>query len=158
MANSNNKIIQRSDYGTRQKVIVGDVFSPGHLVEAAADGDYQKHSTEGGNGRTVVATEDVYQGEGLSIEGTTSPFLFTVDEEAQTINALPGDVIKMFLQAGQNVNPDDALISGGDGTLIDVATVSTTTVVIDKVYGYPQTAVDLSASGAVDTRISVVIA
>lgn len=124
-------------------------ITPGHLIEETSAGKLQKHSTAGGYALPVFAIEDTNQGTGIDSD-------YAVGEEVQTRIFQAGDVVNAFIQAGVDVARGEKLISAGDGTLIGVGDAASGVTVSD-VVGYAKEALDLTASGAVASRVAVVI-
>ena len=132
-----------------QEHIAGAAFSPGHLLEYASDGDVQKHSTEGDYALRLIALEDALQGNIISTA-------YAAADRAQVLHAVPGDKVQMMLNAGENVAIGDVLISDGAGALIAEGSASSG-VTVKQAIAIAREALDLSASGAVDTLIDVEI-
>lgn len=127
--------------------------TPGHLIEQTSaalslgNGTAKVHATEGGHAERIFATEDALQGKLISDAYTSAALMMAAVAE-------PGAEVNAWLKSGENVSIGDKLISAGDGTLIaDGSEGSGTTVY--QIVGYSMEAVNLSASGAVDTRIVV---
>lgn len=123
------------------------IFSPGHLVKKNSSGELIKHNVEGGFAERSVATED-------ALQGKTTSDAYAVGEVASYWIPHSGDEMQYLLLVGETVAIGDQLISNGDGTLIPVASATSAGVVVD-VIGIAVEALDLSASGAVDTLLAV---
>ena len=130
------------------------VISPGMLVERLSDDTVQPHSTEGGDGAIIVAMEDALQGKTVADAYTAS----TSTVKTPIMLGLPvqGSEMNMLIKAGETITIGMDLISAGDGSLIDEASMSSGGTVA-KVIGKAAQALDLSASGAVDTLAAVAI-
>jgi len=134
-------------YGHHEEANAAEALNPGHLVEIDSSGEVQKHATEGGLAERLFAKED-------ALQGKTVDDAYAADDVVSIHAALPGDNVWAYLQAGQNVAIGDKLISGGDGTLIEDGQEGSATTVRQAV-AVALEALDLSASGAVDTRLAV---
>lgn len=121
-------------------------LSPGHLLEFTSAGKVQKHSSEGDHAERAVAVEDALQGNTLTTAYALDDLVFyhLVD---------PGDEAQVFLQATENVAKGVKLISAGDGTLKDLANAATGAGT--EVIAIARAALNLSATGAVDTLLQV---
>jgi hypothetical protein len=138
--------------------LAGGTITPGHLIEVYDDSGTKKlrvHATEGGLAERAFAIEDPLQGQtALSPESRTIDTNYVDTEQARYVLAAPGSVVQAWLEAGENVTQGDKLISSGSWTLIaDGCEASGTTV--RQVIGVAEETLDLSASGAVDTRIDI---
>jgi len=126
--------------------VADEAITPGHMLEVTATG-VKKHATEGGYAERAVAVEDALQGKIITDAYATAARVFYH-------LLVKGSVAQFFLKAGETVTKATPLISAGDGTLIAQASATTTTNVLD-IIGYPQAALDLTATGAVDTLLAV---
>lgn len=110
---------------------------PGMLVEATATG-CQKHGTSVGFAERMFAQEDALQG---GIVDTA----YTVSTPVSIACELPGNLVRGLLLAGYNYTKGTKLFSDGAGRLRPTTGSPTQciAVIVD--------AVDLSASGSVDT-------
>lgn len=136
-------------YGHHEEANAEAALSPGHLVERTSTGTVQKHSTEGGLAERRWAKED-------ALQGKTVDDAYAAADVVSIHDALPGDKVWAYIQAGQDIAIGDKLISGGDGTLIEDGTEASGTTV-RQVLAVADEAIDLTASGAVDTRIIVTV-
>lgn len=143
-----NKIVLKSN-ARLDEVTASEILSPGHLLEAVSTGKYQKHATEGDYALRAIATED-------ALQGKTASDAYAVDDKVQAAFLNSGDKVQAILKAGENVAIGAPLISAGDGTLIAEASVSSGVTVKD-VIGFADEALNLSASGAVDTLCDVLV-
>ena len=143
----------------REEDTAGGPITPGHLIElfnSAGARRLRVHQTEGGFAERAIAIEDPLQGNtATSVESRTIDDDYVTTEKVQYVLAEPGAVANMFLFAGENVVLGTQLISNGDGTLIALASLSTPTVAVEQIIGIAEEALDLSASGAADTRLPV---
>jgi len=133
----------------RELVAAVATIKPGHLIEKDTSGELILHATEGGTSSRLFAIEDSLQGK--SVDDT-----YAIDDQVRHIAAVPGDEVYAFLKAGQSVAIDDDLISNGDGTLIKLSGASSG-VTVNQVMAKANEANVLTASGAVDTRMSITL-
>jgi hypothetical protein len=122
-------------------------ITPGMLVLRGSAGTLVAHSAEAGYAERAFAIEDALQGRPISTNYTSGELVLYNLE-------LPGNVVNALLKAGNNYLVGDQLVSAGDGTLIVLAQISSG-VTVKQVIGVVETALDLSASGAVNTRTPV---
>lgn len=130
--------------------IAGGALTPGHLVEKyndSGDAKLRVHQTQGGFAERAVAVEDALQGREIDTA-------YAADERVTYKLFATGSVAYLYLKAGQNVALGDKLISNGDGTLIANGQEATG-VSVEQIVGQAEEALDLSATGAVDTRLPV---
>lgn len=146
MSNSNRKIVLIGE-GRYVEAKAASVVTPGHLIQQLSSGTIQKHSTAGGYAETYFAQEDPLQGHTIDAE-------YASNATVMGYIANRGDEVNAFIKAGQNIVIGDLLISGGDGTLIKNGTQASG-VAVKQIVGVAQEAVNLTASAAVATRISV---
>lgn len=104
------------EYQTDEREAAADV-EPGELVEFAADGRVQPHSTAAGQTVTRFAKEA--RNVGKTIDDT---YGYDADaDEGENVHfgyPAPGTPVPgAFLAAGENVDPDTPLVSAGDGSL-----------------------------------------
>lgn len=138
----------------RKEAIASGVFSPGHLVQYDSAGSVLKHSTEGGFASALFATEQAY---GIAANGVAPSVdtAYAVGDLAFLFTARNGDVVSAFVKPGTNYTVGTQLISGGDGTLESIATMTGGQANARQVIGTVETALDLSAGGSVATRTNV---
>ena len=124
-------------------------ITPGDLIElhTSTGRKVKVHSTEGGYAELLFAKEDALQGNEIDDD-------YAADDLVSYHVCQRGDVMNAFLQAGQNVAIGDKLISAGDGTLQANGTEATG-VTVRQIIGVAEEALDLTATGAVDTRLPV---
>lgn len=137
----NPKRIHLLGSGRCEEAVAAGTIKPGHLVSLDSGGNLVVHPTAGGAAERAFAVEDALQGKGIGDN-------YSSGDRVTYVLAAPGDVVYAWLKAGQNVNPATRLTSAGDGTL--QAAAGTNVVV-----AVPLESLDLSASGAVATRIRV---
>ncbi len=130
-------------HGRYEEALVeaGQTITPGQLLKLDSDGGVAVHGTSGGAAERQVAIEDVAQGHGLLDTYAAGSLCFLYE-------AVPGDVLLMFLATGQNVAEGALLMSNGAGYL--TALQST-----DVVIAVALAALNLSASGALTTLLRV---
>ena len=130
----------------KEENIAGEAgMYPGMLLALNSDGNVVSHDKIGGVAERAFAEEDALQG------GSVDD-VYTIAELVTYILALPGSVVNAMIQAGQDLSPGDILISGGDGTLISVASEESGYASGDyHPVAIARDACDLTASGAVAT-------
>lgn len=115
---------------------------PGNLIETTSANALQKHATAGGFAEVIFAQED-------ALQGKTVDDAYAADDPVTAYILPPGSLTLARLLAGHNYTPATKLISDGAGRL------KPTTGSPTKIIGSPIRAVDLSASGAVDTLVEI---
>jgi hypothetical protein len=121
---------------------------PGMLIELNTAGAVIKHATEGGHGEAAVAMEDALQG---GIVDT----VYTNGEIVSYGLPCKGGEFNVLLKAGETAVIGSKLISGGDGTWkVDTNVSSGVTISGQGRLAVATEALDLSASGAVNTLVS----
>ncbi|MDL5361358.1 hypothetical protein [Halalkalicoccus sp. NIPERK01] len=111
-----NVIAGPGEYQTHEREAAADV-EMGHLVEYAADGRVQPHSTAGGPGFTAFAIP--FRSLGQTVDHTAT-YDADNDEGERVKYAFPSPGTKVpgaRLAAGESVTDGDPLVSAGDGTL-----------------------------------------
>ena len=141
-----NKIVLIGQ-GRYDEFIAAGAITPGHLIEMDSAGKVVVHNSEGAYAERLIAIED-------ALQGKTVTDAYASGALVPTHVGAPGDVVQMFLKAGENVAIGADLISAGDGSLIAAASVSSG-VTIEQTIGKATEALDLSASGAVKTLLAV---
>jgi len=131
----------------RDERLAAGTITPGMLVEIDSSGEFQAHSTEGGDAQLIFAEVDALQGNTLDDD-------YSADDLVEANIELPGNEVQALLAAGENVDIGDWLISAGDGTLIEEGNESSG-VTVKKRIAVALEAEDLSGSDAVDTLIRV---
>lgn len=153
MASTFNRIQLAGDYRYEEDPAVAGI-TPGHLVELAATG-VQVHATEGGVAEKAWAVESPLQGKtAFSVEGRDIDDAYVAGEVVSYHIAVPGASVFAFIKAAENIAKGDKLVSGGDGTLIATAGVASAANP-ENVMAIAEEALDLTATGAVDTRLKV---
>lgn len=140
------KIVLVGKYGRHIENLAASALSPGHILEVLAAGTVQKQSTEGADAERLVACE-------YYINGGTIDTAYAADDTVIAYMALPGDEIQAVLKAGENVAAEADLILAGDGTLIAASSAASGSS--PKIFAKAKEALDLTASGDVDTKIHV---
>ena len=137
----NNTIHQRGPF-TRIEAAAAAGLSPGHILERTSAGALQKQSTSVGWTERIIAVED-------ALQGNTTATAYATGDMVQANIELGGNLVQAMLHAGTNYTTGMKLCCNGDGTLKQVtgSEKDDVAVVID--------ALDLSASGAVDTLTKV---
>ncbi len=132
-----------------EEALASGVIQPGMLVEltsATAD-TVRAHAAEGGRAERMFAVED-------ALQGNTIDDNYASGDLVMLCIALPGSSVFAILKAGENVAKGAKLVSAGDGTLIAESSVASGTTV-EQVIAVAKEALDLSASGAANTRLAV---
>lgn len=137
----------KGSFGRYTEKVANAALSPGHLIEEMSTGKVRKHATAGGRCERFFAQED-------ALQGKTADDAYAADDVVGCVEALPGDVVAGVLKAGENVAIGDLLVSAGTGELIKSTSLSTTTLLL-QVVGRAEEALNLSAGGAVATRLAV---
>jgi len=132
-----------------EEALAAATITPCMLIEETSAGKFQAHSTEGGRGILLFAAEDALQGNIITDDYAAAARTFGNVE-------LSGNETQALLKAGENVAIGADLISAGDGTLIADGSESSGTTV-KQVIGKAREAKDLSGSGAVNSRIRVIL-
>jgi hypothetical protein len=127
------KVSQGSHYEEARAAVELD---PGDLVMKDSAGKLALHGTSGGDGASMVVTEDLNM-----LRGKTIDDAYVADALTSYITAVPGDILYMWLADGENVVLGDRLISNGLGDLIK------TTGTPVKVFATAEEALDLSGVG-----------
>jgi len=129
------------------EIVAGATISPGMLLRKQSTGVVNPAATEGGREERMIALEDALQGK-------------TVDDNYAAADIVSigrfkrGEKFQGLLKAGVGVVVGEQLISAGDGTFIGVADATSAGVVVD-VIAVADEALDLSASGSVNTLIQM---
>ncbi len=141
-----NQIMLKGDF-RRDEALAGAAISPGDLVELNSAGKVIVHATEGGYAERAFAIEDALQGKDL----TTN---YAEGDLVQYNIVEVGAEVQAFLFAGEDVAIGEKLISNGDGTLVANGSEASG-ITVNQIVAVAMEALDLSASGAADTRIDV---
>jgi len=139
-----NTIQLKGDF-IREEAMAAASTLPGKPVEKASTGKFAIVGTEGAE-FGAVAVED-------GLQGNPDTEAYVADNVMQANYQGKGNKVKMILKAGQNVAIGARLCVTTGGLLIAVGSAATATVVKQTVAA--EEAVNLSASGAVDTFIAV---
>lgn len=123
------------------EALAGGAISPGDLIAKNSAGAVVVHGTASAKTAKLIARELEITGKGLSDNYASA-------DQVIYWNARSGDEYYMFLQAGEDVAIGDLLESAGDGTLQAVTTGG------EPLFEAVE-ALDLSGTGAVDTRMKV---
>lgn len=143
-------IIGPGEYQQDEREVGADV-TPGELVEFAADGRLQPHSSApdlNGNGSAVPRFAVEARSVGKSIDDTYT-YDGTADEgeNGHFAHPAPGTPVQAYIATGHSIDPDTPLESAGDGTLqphagLDPAGDGTDTIADDLVVAYANEAID----------------
>jgi len=115
---------------------------PGTWLERTSTGAVRKHAVAGGYSQHMVAKEDYLQGKNKTDAYAVSTLVLIA-------MPMPGTRFQAILLAGENVGIGDQLISDGAGRM------KAETGTPEEIACWAEEALDLSASGAVDTLIAV---
>lgn len=136
-------IILRGERNHREFTAAGTIL-PGHLVVVGSAGTITVHGVAGGAGRKLVALEDGLQGKTVADAYASGNLVFADAPKA-------GDVRAFILKTGTNYTPDMALVSDGTGKLQPLTALPSASRATAFIIGYPQTALNLTVGGSVDT-------
>lgn len=136
--------IQLKGEFSRDERAAGGAVTPGHLVELNSSDKYVVHSTGAGPHGRAFAVEN-------ELEGKTITEAYVLDERIQVNYQLPGNEVNAILAATEDIAIGAFLQSAGDGTLEALSGTDRQPV------GIALAALDLSASGAVDTLLAIKI-
>lgn len=90
--------------------IAAAAITPGELIEKDASGQFQAHSTAGGNVIPRIAIEESYIGNDIDTD-------YASGDQVRYNFGQPGEEYYMFLAAGENASDGDLLESDGAGAL-----------------------------------------
>lgn len=156
MTSSANTIQLKGDFRLEEET-ASETITPGHLVEihTSTGRKVRKHATEGGYAERTFAVEDPLQGQTATSQLARNIDIdYAADEKVQVHVVQTGSLVQAWLKAGEDVAIGDKLISAGDGTLIENGEEDSSTTV-RQIIAIADEVLDLSASGAVATRIDV---
>ena len=143
---SPSRILLKGQYGRVEWFAASVAITPGMLVKLHNDSGTVKvkpHDEDGEIAMALFALEDGEQGGAIADA-------YAIGAQVPVYFAAKGDKIYAWLEATANVTIDhDELESGGDGALQAVSAQTEPAV------GIPAEDLDLSATGAVDTRITI---
>lgn len=122
-------------------------LSPGHLITKDSNGKFAKHATAGGFADKCFAKEDAYRGKTVSDA-------YAADDTVFAHYGISGEVVDALLKPGVSYAKGDELVSAGDGTLQKRSALASAGLA-KQVIGKVETALNLSASGAVAARTAV---
>jgi hypothetical protein len=138
-----------------ERIAANGSIYPGHLLAVNSSNQVAPHATVGGPASRWFAEE-----EGLySLNSGTPNSVDTQYASGALIPifiAHPGDLVNAILKAGVAYAVGDQLISAGDGTL-EKASSHTSGSTFHTIIGECDVALDLSATGAVNTRSAVFV-
>jgi hypothetical protein len=119
MANTYKTILLHVEEPDIYERNAGGTITPGHLVKINSSDEFVVHSTSGGSVAPVLfAIED-------ALQGKTIADTYTSGNRVRAHLAEPGDEINVLIATSQNIAIGDHLCSAGDGTLAEIASVST---------------------------------
>lgn len=126
-----------------------DAITPGMLLEIDSNGEVIPHSTMGGRAQSLFAAEDALQGNTVDTD-------YSDDDLVACNIETPGNETEAWIAAGEDIDIGDELISEGTGMLIENGS-ETSGVTVEQVIATALEAIDLTGSGAVDTKIAVMV-
>lgn len=137
----NQKILQRGPF-VQLELPAAAGITPGMLIEEITAGTVQAHATSAGYAEKMFAQED-------ALQGRTVADAYVATDPVSIAVCAPGSRVLALMKAGHAYTKGQHLMSNGDGTLIGGSGSQKTdvAVVVD--------AIDLSASGAINTLTSV---
>lgn len=149
----NRTIVLRGTYNIFEDVCGATAIKPGYLIQRRTVSGIpvvQPHSRQGGRDTVRVATEQPLNG------GSTVDTAYAAGDIVREHIARSGDIVLMVLKAGNSVVAGTVLVSNGDGRLIP-STALSSMVSTEHAIGEAYEALNLTASGAVDTLVPVVV-
>ena len=149
MADIVKRIAKKGEYRHEEAVAGEAGIYPGMQIKLNSAGAVIKHATEGGalGDEILIAAED-------ALQGKTVDDVYTSGDIVTYYIPTRGAVMNMIAEAGTALGIGDKMHAAGDGT-IQEASAAGSGVTIASVIGVIEEAVDLSASGAVDTLVPV---
>lgn len=135
--NTINRIHNKGDYRYEEHV-AHELIAPGMLLEINSDNEVLAHNTSGAIAERLFALEDALQGNDIDHN-------YVAGELVCCLLGQRGTVVNALLELGAAYAVGDMLISNGLGSLHKGTSTDVIGVVEDE-------ALDLSGSGAVDTR------
>jgi hypothetical protein len=143
-----NRIVVRGE-GVREERLAAAEIYPGELVLVDSAGKFNVHGTEGGEALRCFAIED-------SLQGNPTSTAYAAGKLVQAKYMKSGDKVMAMLKAGVDVVIGEQLISDGDGTLVGASDITGGSTVND-VIGVADEAKDLTATGAANTLIKIIV-
>jgi len=138
-----NTIVLKGDRRYEEHIAGEGGIYPGMLLKLNSLGKVIKHDTEGGVAERLFAEED-------ALQGKTVDDVYTIANIVACILALPGSVVNVLVEAGQDVAIGQTMISAANGKMKAANDVDTSVGVVQTI-GMMEEACDLSGVGAVDT-------
>lgn len=129
--------------GYHDEFVAYAALSPGHALVRDANNKVLKAAIEGRAWERLVAKED-------ALQGKTTADAFSASDIVPVHVGAPGTVVQMLFLAGVSYAITDLLILDAAGRVKKASAVTSGVTIVQNV-GYPEAALDLSASGAVDT-------
>jgi len=137
------RIHSKGDVRQEEFLAAAATIYPGMLINQASTGKVAIHASEGEFAENMIAAED-------ALQGKTVADAYAAGAVVPTLIPNKGTELNVLIQAGQEVDIGDSLVSGGDGTFIVSSAVSTSTVTGVVLYIAAE-ALDLTGTGAVNT-------
>lgn len=131
----------------QDEALAAGTITPGMLLEMDSDAKVVVHNTEGAIAERIFAVEDALQGNTVTDD-------YSSDDLVTYIMPSKGSSVNAELEAGASYDEGDILISAGNGKLMLASDVASGVTIYDNIAVVTE-ALDLSASGAVDTLSEV---
>lgn len=145
-----SKTIKLKSYiDVQEEYVLSEIVKPGYLLQLASTNLVAYHATAAGE---VLIPMFAQENEFL---GKTVGDAYAVGDKLQVWIPTRGDQVNAVLKAGQKVVIGDNVVSNGDGTLKKTTSTASDPLTAGMIVGVAVEAVDLTASGAVDTLVAV---
>ena len=136
-----NRIHSKGGFRYEEFTATAVAITPGMLIEETSAGLVQAHSTEGGRGEAMFATED-------ALQAHTKTDNYAVSALISTIFPYKGSVVNALIADGQDISIGDELISDGAGAL-KARSDASSGVTVQQTIAIAEEARDLTGSSAV---------
>jgi len=148
MADIVKRIAKKGEYRHEEAKAGEAGIYPGMLLVLQADGTVKKHAVEGGalGDEVLIAAED-------ALQGKTVDDVYTSGDIVTYYIPAKGAVMNILAEAGTALGIGDKIHSAGDGTIQEASAAASGVTPVP--FGIVEEAVDLSASGAVDTLVPI---
>lgn len=127
-----------------KELVAAGAIKPGMLLAISTTGTVAAHAVAGKMQRRLFASEN-------ELIGKTVDDAYASGERVRGDLFAPNEVVGALLKKGFAYTPATALVSDGTGMLQPVTALASAAQAAAEIVGYPQSALDLSAGGAVDT-------
>jgi len=136
---SKNRIHAKGTYIYEEYKAASALIYPGFLLMLDSNGEVVPHDTQGGQAEAMFALEDALQGENRD-------HIYADDSLVACILPNKGSVIYAMIKDGEDIAIGDKLMSNGDGTLVEAASVGSGDANDEVVIAYAMEAKDLTNS------------